>query len=299
MRYAVNVPNFEEYSDVRTVAALAADAEAAGWDGFFVWDHLAFVKAWKLRVADPWILLTAVALATERLRLGPMVTPLARRRPWKVARETVTLDRLSGGRLVLGVGLGEPPTDEFGSFGEPTDAVVRAAMLDEGLEVLTRLWSGETVSFQGRHYRVEEVAFQPTPVQRPRIPIWVAGAWPRRGRCGGPPASTAAAPQARRRRRAGRAGGRRRARAAGGRRPPPPGPGGAVRRAAGRDHPGGPGAARAMLEPLAEAGMTWWQEGADPRETDLATFRRRVPGPARRLSAGGPGKRRGSAPRVP
>ncbi|HEV3012041.1 MAG TPA: LLM class flavin-dependent oxidoreductase, partial [Actinomycetota bacterium] len=178
MRYAVNVPNFEEYSDVRTVAALAADAEAAGWDGFFVWDHLAFVKAWRLRIADPWMLLTGVALATERLRLGPMVTPLARRRPWKVARETVTLDRLSGGRLVLGVGLGEPPEDEYGTFGEPTDPVVRAAMLDEGLEVLTRLWSGETVSFQGRHYRVDQVAFQPTPVQRPRIPIWVAGAWP-------------------------------------------------------------------------------------------------------------------------
>jgi alkanesulfonate monooxygenase SsuD/methylene tetrahydromethanopterin reductase-like flavin-dependent oxidoreductase (luciferase family) len=181
MRYAVNVPNFEDYSDVRTVAALAADAEAAGWDGFFVWDHLAFVKAWRLRIADPWLLLAGVALATERLRLGPMVTPLARRRPWKVARETVTLDRLSGGRLVLGVGLGEPATDEFGSFGEPTDPKVRAAMLDEGLEVLTRLWSGETVSFSGRHYRVDEVAFQPTPAQRPRIPIWVAGAWPRRG----------------------------------------------------------------------------------------------------------------------
>jgi alkanesulfonate monooxygenase SsuD/methylene tetrahydromethanopterin reductase-like flavin-dependent oxidoreductase (luciferase family) len=181
MRYAVNVPNFEDYSDVRTVAALAADAEAAGWDGFFVWDHLAFVKAWRLRIADPWVLLTGVALATERLRLGPMVTPLPRRRPWKLARETVTLDRLSGGRLVLGVGLGEPPEDEYGSFGEPTDPVVRAAMLDEGLEVLTRLWSGETVSFAGRHYRVDEVAFRPTPVQRPRIPIWVAGAWPRPG----------------------------------------------------------------------------------------------------------------------
>ena len=149
MRYAVNVPNFEDYSDVRTVAALAADAEAAGWDGFFVWDHLTFVKAWKLRIADPWMLLTGVALATER--------------------------------LVLGVGLGEPPEDEYGSFGEPTDPVVRAAMLDEGLEVLTRLWSGETVSFRGRHYQVDQVAFRPTPVQRPRIPIWVAGAWPRPG----------------------------------------------------------------------------------------------------------------------
>jgi len=192
MRYAVNVPNFEDYGDVRTVAGLAADAEAAGWDGFFVWDHLAFVKAWKLRIADPWLLLAGVALATERLRLGPMVTPLARRRPWKVARETVTLDRLSGGRLVLGVGLGEPAADEFGSFGEPTDPRVRAAMLDEGLEVLTRLWSGETVSFSGRHYRVDEVAFQPPRRSGPASP----SGWPAPGRaaarCAGRPASTAA-----------------------------------------------------------------------------------------------------------
>ena len=277
MRYAVNVPNFEDYSDVRTVAGLAADAEAAGWDGFFVWDHLAFVKAWKLRVADPWVLLTGVALATERLRLGPMVTPVPRRRPWKLARETVTLDRLSGGRLILGVGLGEPPEDEYGSFGEPTDPVVRAAMLDEGLEVLTRLWSGETVSFEGRHYRVEEVAFQPTPVQQPRIPIWVAGAWPRRGPL----------------RRAARFDGScplkvdadgelvvlepgdvRELRAVVDRhREDPAAPfdvmlGGAT--------PEDPAAARAMLEPLAEAGVTWWQESVDPRQTDLEAFRRRV-----------------------
>ena len=274
MRYAVNVPNFEDYSDVRTVAALAADAEAAGWDGFFVWDHLTFVKAWRLRIADPWLLLAGVALATERLRLGPMVTPLARRRPWKVARETVTLDRLSGGRLVLGVGLGEPPEDEYGSFGEPTDPAVRAAKLDEGLEVLTRLWSGETVSFQGRHYRVDQVAFQPTPVQRPRIPIWVAGAWPRRARCAAPPASTAAPPQARPRRRAPPRP-RRRARPARGRRPVPD-VHRAVRRGRRRHHPDDPAAARDLLDPLAEAGMTWWQESVDPRQTDLEAFRRKV-----------------------
>jgi alkanesulfonate monooxygenase SsuD/methylene tetrahydromethanopterin reductase-like flavin-dependent oxidoreductase (luciferase family) len=277
MRYAVNVPNFEDYSDVRTVAGLAADAEAAGWDGFFVWDHLAFVKARKLRIADPWMLLTGVALATERLRLGPMVTPLPRRRPQKLARETVTLDRLSGGRLVLGVGLGEPPEDEYGSFGEPTDPVVRAAMLDEGLEVLLRLWSGETVSFEGRHYRVDQVAFQPTPVQRPRIPIWVAGAWPRRGPL-------------------------RRAARFEGSCPLKVDPGGELvvldpddvrelravidgERAdssapfdvmLGGATPEDPAAARAMLTPLAEAGMTWWQECVDPRTTDLEAFRRRI-----------------------
>jgi alkanesulfonate monooxygenase SsuD/methylene tetrahydromethanopterin reductase-like flavin-dependent oxidoreductase (luciferase family) len=276
MRYAVNVPNFEDYSDVRTVAALAADAEAAGWDGFFVWDHLAFVKAWRLRIADPWILLTGVALATERLRLGPMVTPVARRRPWKLARETVTLDRLSGGRLVLGVGLGEPPEDEYGSFGEPTDPVVRAAMLDEGLEVLTRLWSGETVSFQGRHYTVDDVGFQPTPVQRPRIPIWVAGVWPRRGPL----------------RRAARwdgsypvkldpdrelvpvdAGDVRGLLAVVGEHRKDEGPFDVV---VGGVTPADPAAARDLLDPLAEAGVTWWQETVDPRETDLDTFRAKI-----------------------
>jgi alkanesulfonate monooxygenase SsuD/methylene tetrahydromethanopterin reductase-like flavin-dependent oxidoreductase (luciferase family) len=277
MRYAVNVPNFEDYSDVRTVAALAADAEAAGWDGFFVWDHLAFVKAWRLRIADPWVLLTGVALATERLRLGPMVTPLPRRRPWKLARETVTLDRLSGGRLVLGVGLGEPPEDEYGSFGEPTDPRVRAAMLDEGLEVLIRLWSGETVSFAGRHYRVEEVAFQPIPVQRPRIPIWVAGAWPRPGplrraaRFDGScplkvdPSGELATLEAGELRQLLAVVNRHRA--------DPAAPFDVM---LGGTTPQDPAAARAMLEPLAEAGMTWWQETVDPRQTDLAAFRRRV-----------------------
>jgi alkanesulfonate monooxygenase SsuD/methylene tetrahydromethanopterin reductase-like flavin-dependent oxidoreductase (luciferase family) len=276
MRYAVNVPNFEDYSDVRTVAALAADAEAAGWDGFFVWDHLAFVKAWRLRIADPWVLLTGVALATERLRLGPMVTPLPRRRPWKLARETATLDRLSGGRLVLGVGLGEPPEDEYGSFGEPTGPVVRAAMLDEGLEVLTRLWSGETVSFAGRHYRVDEVAFRPTPVQRPRIPIWVAGAWPRPG-----PLRRAARFDGSCPLKVGRDGElvsldaddvRGLLEVVGGYRTSD----GPFEVVVGGTTPDDPAAAQALLEPLAEAGMTWWQETVDPRQTDLASFRRRV-----------------------
>jgi alkanesulfonate monooxygenase SsuD/methylene tetrahydromethanopterin reductase-like flavin-dependent oxidoreductase (luciferase family) len=276
MRYAVNVPNFEDYGDVRTVAALAADAEAAGWDGFFVWDHLAFVKAWKLRIADPWMLLAGVAMATERLRLGPMVTPLARRRPWKVARETVTLDRLSGGRLVLGVGLGEPPEDEYGTFGEPTDAVVRAAMLDEGLEVLTRLWSGETVSFQGRHYQVDQVAFQPTPVQQPRIPIWVAGAWPRPG-----PLRRAARFDGSFPLKVDRQGELVRLDADDLRELL------AIIRAQ-REHtgpfdvmlggttPDDPTAARDVIEPLVEAGMTWWSETIDPRQGDLETWRRRV-----------------------
>jgi alkanesulfonate monooxygenase SsuD/methylene tetrahydromethanopterin reductase-like flavin-dependent oxidoreductase (luciferase family) len=192
MRYAVNVPNFAEYADPRTAAALAAEAEAAGWDGFFVWDHMVFDRRLRLPVADPWVLLAAVALATERLRLGPMVTPLARRRPWKVARETVTLDHLSGGRLLLGVGLGTPAADEYGAFGEPTGRRERAAMLDEALEVLILLWSGGTVSSHGRHYRLEEIAFLPAPVQRPRIPILVAGTWPAGAAAGARPPGPAA-----------------------------------------------------------------------------------------------------------
>jgi alkanesulfonate monooxygenase SsuD/methylene tetrahydromethanopterin reductase-like flavin-dependent oxidoreductase (luciferase family) len=181
MRYAVNLPNFGPYADPRTVAGLAAYAEASGWDGLFVWDHVTFIKDWNLDIGDPWIILTAAALATERIRLGTMVTPLPRRRPSKLARETVTLDRLSGGRLVLGVGLGAPPEDEYGTFGEATDAGTLAAKLDEGLEVLTGLWSGQPFSFHGRHYQVTEVTFRPTPLQQPRIPVWVAGVWPGRG----------------------------------------------------------------------------------------------------------------------
>jgi alkanesulfonate monooxygenase SsuD/methylene tetrahydromethanopterin reductase-like flavin-dependent oxidoreductase (luciferase family) len=276
MRYAVNLPNFAEYADVRTVAGLAADAEAAGWDGFFVWDHMVWSRKEAPPIADPWIVLAAVALATERLRFGPMVTPLARRRPWKVARETVTLDHLSGGRLVLGVGLGTPAEDEYGAFGEPTDAATRAARLDEGLEVLTRLWSGERVSFQGAHYRVDEVAFLPTPVQRPRIPVFVAGVWPRRAplrraarfdgvvplKVGaeelvmlepGELAELLAVVRAER-----------------------PGGGPFEVMVGGRTPGDDPAAARAVIEPLVEAGMTWWTEELEPRRGDLAAMRGRI-----------------------
>jgi alkanesulfonate monooxygenase SsuD/methylene tetrahydromethanopterin reductase-like flavin-dependent oxidoreductase (luciferase family) len=277
MRYAVNLPNFAEYADVRTVAGLAADAEAAGWDGFFVWDHMVYSRDEELAVADPWIVLAAVALATERLRLGPMVTPLARRRPWKVARETVTLDHLSGGRLVLGVGLGTPASDEFGAFGEPTDAAVRAAMLDEGLEVLTRLWSGERVSFRGEHYRVDEVAFLPAPVQRPRIPVYVAGAWPRRAPLRRAARFDGVAPL--------------KVGADGDLVPLSAGELAELLAVVRADRPGGepfevmvggttPGddraAALAVVEPLAEAGMTWWSEGLEPSRGGLAAMRERV-----------------------
>jgi probable F420-dependent oxidoreductase len=179
MRFAINVPNFGEYGNPRLLASLAREAELAGWDGFFVWDHLQFFDPLApVPVADPWIALAAVATATERIRLGPMVTPLARRHPWQVAREAATLDHLSNGRLILGVGLGGLPEAEFDAFGEVSDARVRAQKLDEGLAILAGLWTGEPFSFAGEHYRVAETRFQPNPVQSPRIPIWVGGSWP-------------------------------------------------------------------------------------------------------------------------
>ena len=161
--------------DPRTAAELAASAEAHGWDGVFTWDAIAIGS---MEAYDPWVVMAAMAMRTEGVRLGAIVTPPARRRPWKLARETMTLDRLSGGRLVLPVGLGTLDDAAFGGVGEPTDARTRAELLDEGLTILEGLWSGQPFGFEGRHYRFAEMTFQPTPVQRPRIPIWVVGVWP-------------------------------------------------------------------------------------------------------------------------
>ena len=177
MRFALNVPNFGEYGDARLLAGLAREAEGSGWDGFFLWDHIAWEGA--THYADPWISLSAIAVETGSIRIGPMVTPLPRRRPWKVAHEAATLDRLSGGRLTLGVGIGGRER-EFGFFGEEGDAKRRAAMLDEGLEILTKMWDSEPFTHQGEHYQITEAHLTPPPAQRPRIPIWIAGTWPRK-----------------------------------------------------------------------------------------------------------------------
>jgi alkanesulfonate monooxygenase SsuD/methylene tetrahydromethanopterin reductase-like flavin-dependent oxidoreductase (luciferase family) len=175
MRYAIDIPNFGDYADPHLVADVARDAEAAGWDALWVWDHVMRNPADPH--ADPWILLAAVALATTRIRLGPMVTPLARRRPWDVARQAVTLDHLSGGRLTLGVGSGSR-THEFEAFGDPADLRTRAEMLDEGLAVITALWRGRPATYEGKHFHVHDATFLPGPVQQPRIPVWVAATWP-------------------------------------------------------------------------------------------------------------------------
>lgn len=175
LRSALWLPLFDDLADPRVLVRLAADAEEAGWDGCFVWDQLAW-RAPVRQVADPWIALTAIATVTERLRLGPMVSPLARRRPTKVARETATLDRLSDGRLTLGVGLG---SDRFGGelsrTGEELDDRRRGRMLDESLAILAAAWSGEPVRHHGEHYTVDDLAFLPRPVQRPGVPVWAAG----------------------------------------------------------------------------------------------------------------------------
>jgi alkanesulfonate monooxygenase SsuD/methylene tetrahydromethanopterin reductase-like flavin-dependent oxidoreductase (luciferase family) len=163
-RRGIYVAPFDELAEPTTLAELARRAEQHGWEGLFLWDHVNYrppVRA----VADVWIALAAVASATERIRIGPMVTPLSRRRVQKVARETVTLDHLSGGRLTFGVGLGSSRNGELEPFGEVVDPRERARLLDQGLERLMAFWAGE---------------FEPTPIQQPRIPVWVAGRWPNR-----------------------------------------------------------------------------------------------------------------------
>lgn len=178
MRFALNVPNFGALSDPIVLMELAAEADRSGWDGFFLWDH---ILLWDRNpIADPWIALAAIATRTERIRIGPMVTPVARRRPWKVAREATSLDELSGGRLTFGAGLGNPADEEFKAFGENPDARVRAARLDEGLEIIAGMWSGQPYNYHGRYNRIESYSFLPRPVQQPRIPVWIAGKWPNR-----------------------------------------------------------------------------------------------------------------------
>ncbi len=173
MQYGVIIPG----GDLDTILALATEAEAVGWDGVFYWDGINIPAAGPMY--DPWVVLAAIATCTERVRIGAIITPISRRRPWKLARETVTLDHLSHGRLVVPVGLGALDDGGFGKVGEATDLKMRAAMLDEGLEVLTGLWSGQPFSYHGAHYDVEEMTFLPPPVQTPRIPVWVVAAWPR------------------------------------------------------------------------------------------------------------------------
>ncbi len=174
MQHALFLPPYGELADPRALMDLASGAEAAGWDGIFLWDHVLRAATEPPEVADPWIALAAIATATTSLRLGPMITPLARRRPQKVAREAVTLDHLSGGRLTLGLGLGVASYGELSRFGEITDPSERGDILDEGAALLDALWSGEEVHHDGAHFRADGVRYLPRPVQRPRVPLWFA-----------------------------------------------------------------------------------------------------------------------------
>lgn len=174
MHHGLFFPPFGDLAEPAVVVRVAVEAERRGWDGVFLWDHMIRPPGDPQVVADPWILLGAIAASTTRLRLGTMITPLARRRPQKVARETVTLDRLSRGRLTLGVGLGVNTGGELERFAECTDEPERAAMLDEALDLLFALWSGDEVRHLGAHFTADGVRFLPTPVQQPRIPVWGA-----------------------------------------------------------------------------------------------------------------------------
>ncbi|WP_371778897.1 LLM class flavin-dependent oxidoreductase [Streptosporangium subroseum] len=270
MHFSINIPNFGDFADARTVASVAVAAEHAGWDALFVWDHIVHRKQLRRTFGDPWMLLTAAALATSRIRLGTLITPVARRRPQQLARQVATLDALSGGRVIFGAGLGAPIDDEFGSFGEPTDPVVLAERLDEGLDLLRRYWSGEPVNHEGPHFQVRDVTLLPATVQRPHPPVWIAGYWPRQ----------------RPMRRAARWDGAVPLFASATHGEPPPAE--EVRdltaflhqhRDDSRDTPfeivvGGvspadPAKARDLIGPLADAGATWWDERQHIRGEDL------------------------------
>ncbi|PYF97365.1 Flavin-dependent oxidoreductase, luciferase family (includes alkanesulfonate monooxygenase SsuD and methylene tetrahydromethanopterin reductase) [Georgenia satyanarayanai] len=174
MRYGV----VASFGSVEQVLDMAVAAEEAGWDGFFTWDG---ISVGAMDTYDPWTLLGAAAVSTTRIRLGAMVFALARRHPWKVAREAITVDHLSGGRLVMPVGLGAVDDGAFSRVsGAPTERRTRAELLDDSLAILDLAWRGEPFSYTGTHHRVEDLVFRPTPVQRPRVPVWVVGAWPSR-----------------------------------------------------------------------------------------------------------------------
>ena len=180
MKFGVYAPNFgDTFGNPLLVTELAVEAEKAGWDGFFLWDHIMSAEEGFPDTVDPFIALTSIAENTEKIHIGTTVTPLPRRRPWKLARETVTLDLLSEGRLILGIGLGG--SSENSLMNEETNPRIMAKMADEQLEILHGLWSGEEFSYHGKYYKIDEVRFLPRPVQNPRIKLWGAGTWPKKG----------------------------------------------------------------------------------------------------------------------
>lgn len=177
MKYGLDVSISGAYAQAELLADLAALAEESGWDGFFVQDCVLAARGEPL--VDPWVALGAIARATSRVRIGALMTPLAAYRPWQVARQCASLDHLSAGRLIFGAGLGSL-LEDFAAVGEDPTPSVRAEKLDEGLALLRLFWRGEPFSFTGKRFQVREAQLLPTPIQRPSIPIWIAGYWPHR-----------------------------------------------------------------------------------------------------------------------
>lgn len=178
MKHAIYAPTLKDYADVKRLVELAVETERAGFDGFFIWDVLFMEQG--ADAADAVVALGAIAQATASIRIGAMITPLARRRPWKLAKELTTLDHLSGGRVTLGIGLGEPADLEFGNVGDDPTAKGRAERLDEGLAILDPLLRGETVNYTGKHFHIRDTRVAPRCVQDPRVPIWGGAALPAR-----------------------------------------------------------------------------------------------------------------------
>jgi len=186
MQYGLSLPNGGAWGDAHTLSNLSQLAEDSGWNGFFLEDYIVWQSNQRVPTYDPWIALAAIAMQTKHIRLGTHVTPLARRRPWKVAKEAVTIDHLSNGRLILAVGLGDTgesvmPDISFTHFNEMQNPIERAHMLDEALDVITGLWSGKPFSYEGQYYQVKKIKSLPRPVQSPRIPIWIGGGLPLKG----------------------------------------------------------------------------------------------------------------------
>ena len=256
--------------NIHEMVEMAVAAEAAGWDGVFYWDAIAIGNT---TIYDPWVVLAAIAMRTERVRIGAIITPPSRRRPWKLARETMTLDQLSHGRLVLPVGLGALDDVAFGGVGEATEARTRAELLDESLEILTRAWSGKPFSHQGKHFTTAEMTFQPPSFQQPRIPIWVVAAWPRPKSVDRALRYDGMLPQILLAQRPTADDFRAIATLASERRAPNARPFDII--AEGVTPTNDPDAARAQVQPLADAGATWWIESRWEDGT-VATLRARI-----------------------
>jgi alkanesulfonate monooxygenase SsuD/methylene tetrahydromethanopterin reductase-like flavin-dependent oxidoreductase (luciferase family) len=179
VKFGLYMPNYGKvFGYAKNLANIAKQAENSGWDGFFIFDHILVEKPGKYELVDPWVALAAIAVKTEEIKFGTTVTPIPRRRPWKLARETVSIDHLSNGRLILSIGLGYPPDAEYDAFGEDPNDKVRGLKLDEGLNILFGLWEGNPFSYEGKYYRIDNVRFLPKPIQQPRIKVWGAGYWP-------------------------------------------------------------------------------------------------------------------------